>query len=97
MYGFLLVPPMIAFAYTGQDLAPGVKVSVEQARAAALNAVPGTITDQELEKEDGGSCDEVGAAVYFAKSRIEATAGWRCTSITKNGVVHGINPELGWQ
>jgi uncharacterized membrane protein YkoI len=30
-----------------------VKVSIEQARAAALNAVPGTITDQELEKEGG--------------------------------------------
>jgi hypothetical protein len=45
---------MIAFAYTGQELASGVKVSIEQARAAALNAVPGTITDQELEKEGGG-------------------------------------------
>jgi hypothetical protein len=34
---------MISLAYTGQDLASGVKVSIEQARAAALNAVPGTI------------------------------------------------------
>ena len=50
MYVFLLVPPIIAFAYTGQDLASGMKVSIEQARAVALNAVPGTITDQELDQ-----------------------------------------------
>jgi uncharacterized membrane protein YkoI len=30
-------------------------VSLDQARAIALKAVPGEITDQELEKEDGSS------------------------------------------
>lgn len=47
--------PMAAFAYTGQELASGAKVSIEQARAIALKAAPGKITDQELEKEPGGS------------------------------------------
>lgn len=47
--------PVMAFAYTGQELALGAKVSIEQARAIALKAAPGKITDQELEKEPGGS------------------------------------------
>jgi Peptidase propeptide and YPEB domain len=50
-----LALPMVAFAYTGQELAPGAKVSIGRARAIALKAVPGKVTDQELEKESGGS------------------------------------------
>ncbi len=48
-------PSGAALAYTGQELATRAKVSIEQALATALKAVPGTITDQELEKEGGGS------------------------------------------
>lgn len=44
-----------AFAYTGQELAKEAKVSIEQARAIALKAHPGKITDEELEREKGGS------------------------------------------
>ncbi len=44
-----------ALAYTGQNLASEAKVSIEQARAIALKAYPGQITDGELEKEKGGS------------------------------------------
>src|ERR1700722_10224510 len=47
--------PMAAFAYTRQELASGAKVSIEQARAIALKAAPGTIADEELENEPGGS------------------------------------------
>ena len=43
------------FAYTGQKLAGEAKVSIEQARAVALKAHPGKITDEELEREKGGS------------------------------------------
>ncbi len=42
-------------AYTGQDLAKHAKVSIAQARDIALKAHPGKITDEELEKEKGGS------------------------------------------
>jgi uncharacterized membrane protein YkoI len=42
-------------AYTGQELAQRAKVSITEARAIALKAHPGRITDQELEKENGGS------------------------------------------
>jgi uncharacterized membrane protein YkoI len=44
-----------AIAYTGQKLAKHAKISISEARALALRAHPGKITDQELEKENGGS------------------------------------------
>lgn len=44
-----------AMAYTGQELAKDAKISIKQARAIALKAHPGEITDQELEKERGGT------------------------------------------
>lgn len=39
----------------GASLAPQAKITLATARATALAARPGTITDQELEKEKGGS------------------------------------------
>lgn len=42
-------------AHTGQGLAKEAKVSMGQARAIALKAHPGTITDEELEREGGGT------------------------------------------
>ena len=44
-----------ASAYTGQELAGSAKLSIQEARAIALKAHPGKITDEELEKEQGGS------------------------------------------
>ena len=41
--------------FNGANLPPMAKVSLAQARAKALAAHPGTITDQELEKEGGGT------------------------------------------
>jgi uncharacterized membrane protein YkoI len=44
-----------ARAYTGQRLATNAKVSIAEARTIALKAYPGKITDEELEKEAGGT------------------------------------------
>lgn len=44
-----------AYAFDGQQLAKDAKVTIEQARAIAVKAFPGKITDEELEKEKGGS------------------------------------------
>ena len=44
-----------AAAYTGQKLAGKAKITIEQARAIALKAHHGQITDEELEREGGGS------------------------------------------
>ena len=35
-----------AFAYTGQELAPEAKISLEQARSIALKLHPGKITEE---------------------------------------------------
>jgi uncharacterized membrane protein YkoI len=42
-------------AYVGAQLAPNAKITMDQARAIAMKARPGQITDQELENEGGGS------------------------------------------
>jgi uncharacterized membrane protein YkoI len=44
-----------ALAYKGNALVRHAKVSIQQARAIALKAHPGKITDEELERERGGS------------------------------------------
>jgi uncharacterized membrane protein YkoI len=44
-----------AFAYKGEKLAPHAKIGLSNARAIALNAHPGAITDEELEREAGGT------------------------------------------
>ncbi len=41
--------------FAGAGLLPMAKVTLTQARAAAISAHPGVITDQELEKEGGGT------------------------------------------
>jgi hypothetical protein len=45
----------VVSAYTGEELAKDAKVTLAEARAIALKAFPGKITDEELEKEKGGS------------------------------------------
>lgn len=44
-----------AQAYSGEKLAKTAKVTIAEARVIALNAHPGKIVDEELEKEDGGT------------------------------------------
>lgn len=51
----LMVVTIPARAYTGEELAKLAKISIAEARAIALKAHPGQITDEELEREKGGS------------------------------------------
>lgn len=46
---------MTAKTYAGQNLAAQARITIVQARATALKVRPGRVTDQELEKEAGGS------------------------------------------
>jgi len=52
---FLMAPAAHAFAFTGQEFAGEAKIGLQDARAIALKAYPGKITDEELEHEKGGS------------------------------------------
>lgn len=51
----LMMATLPAMAYSGQELAKQAKVSITDARAVALKAHPGKITDEELEREKGGT------------------------------------------
>jgi uncharacterized membrane protein YkoI len=51
----LIMAAFRAMAYTGQEMAKHAKVSISEACAIALKAHPGKITDEELEKEKGGT------------------------------------------
>lgn len=44
-----------AFTYKGESLSPHAKIGISHARAIALKAHPGAITDEELEREAGGT------------------------------------------
>ena len=55
LLGLVSSLPSHLVAYTGEKLARGAKVSIEQARGIALQTRAGTITDEELEREKGGS------------------------------------------
>ncbi len=44
-----------ALAYTGENMAKDATITIAEARAIALKALPGQITDEELEREKGGS------------------------------------------
>ena len=44
-----------AQAYTGEELSKDAKIGIKEARVIALKAFHGKITDEELEKENGGS------------------------------------------
>lgn len=51
----LVFGTVAAQTYTGQELASRARIGIAEARAIALKAHPGTITDEELEREGGGS------------------------------------------
>jgi uncharacterized membrane protein YkoI len=51
----LIITAVPAIAYTGHELSKQAKVNITEARAIALKAHPGRITDEELEREKGGS------------------------------------------
>ncbi len=53
--GLALLFACPALAFTGEKLAKDAKVSIAEARAIALKAHPGKITDEELEREAGGT------------------------------------------
>jgi hypothetical protein len=53
--GLVLLLAGPAFAFTGEKLAKDANIGIAEARAIALKAHPGKITDEELEREGGGS------------------------------------------
>jgi uncharacterized membrane protein YkoI len=81
-----------AFAYTGQEFAPQAKVSLEKARAIATKARPGQITDQELEKESGGSGLRYSFDIKRGKTTFEVGVDAKTGKVLENKA-EGPNPD----
>ncbi|MDE2301950.1 MAG: PepSY domain-containing protein [Sphingomonadales bacterium] len=76
----------------GAELMPMAKVSLAAARATALKARPGTITDQELEKEAGGSGLRYSFDVTSRGRTFEVGVDARTGAVLENRA-EGPNPD----
>ena len=74
-------------AIRGADLASQAKISLEAARATALNARPGKVTDEELEKEKGGS------GLRYSFDMVSAGVAYEVGVDAETGVVLENAPE----
>jgi hypothetical protein len=77
---------------TGARLAPMANVTLSSARAAALAARPGVITDQELEKEGGGSGLRYSFDVKSNGKTFEVGVDAKTGKVLENGA-EGANPD----
>lgn len=55
LFGATAVTATAPRHFAGADLLPQARITLAQARQTAVRAHPGVITDQELEKERGGT------------------------------------------
>jgi uncharacterized membrane protein YkoI len=80
-------------AYSGRQYASQARVSIKQARAIALKAIPGgKIVDQELEKERGGSGLRYSFDVKVGGKTHEVGVDAKSGKVLENAV-EGANPD----
>jgi uncharacterized membrane protein YkoI len=84
--------PIVAQAYTGQELAAETNVTLAQARSIALQVAPGTITDQELEHEPGGSGLRYSFDVKWGGKTFEVGVDAKTGAVLENKI-EGPNPD----
>lgn len=88
----VLATSIAAFAFTGQEYAKDAKINIDQARATALKAHPGKITDEELENEGGGSGLRYSFDIATQKGTQEVGIDARTGKILENKA-EGPNPD----
>ena len=81
-----------ALAYKGEKLAKDAKVSIVEARAIALKAHPGKITDEELEHESGGTGLRYSFDVKTGSATQEVGVDARTGRVLENAK-EGKNPD----
>jgi uncharacterized membrane protein YkoI len=81
-----------ALAYTGEKLAKDAKISIAEARAIALKAHPGKITDEELERETGGTGLRYSFDIKSGSSTQEVGVDARTGRVLENAK-EGKNPD----
>lgn len=92
LLGALAVTAGPALAYSGQHLAKNAKVTMVQAQMIALKARPGTITDQELERERGGSGLRYSFDVKSGGTTFEVGVDANTGAVLENGP-EGSHPD----
>lgn len=88
----ILSEPIAALAFTGETLAPEAKLTLSQARAIALKARGGTITDEELEREGGGSGLRYSFDIKSGKITYEVGVDAKTGKVLEN-TPEGPNPD----
>jgi uncharacterized membrane protein YkoI len=78
--------------FAGSKLLPLTKISLVQARATALAARPGKITDQELEKERGGTGLRYSFDIKSEGKTFEVGVDGRTGKVLENKA-EGANPD----
>lgn len=81
-----------AIAYSGENLASGAKITMEQAVVIVQKARPGTITDKELEREGGGSGLRYSFDVKSGSRTYEVGVDAVSGAVLENGA-EGKNPD----
>jgi uncharacterized membrane protein YkoI len=79
-------------AYNGEALAKHAKVTMAEARVIALKAHPGKITDEELEKEAGGSGLRYSFDIRVGKVTQEVGVDAQ-TGVVLENKTEGSNPD----
>jgi uncharacterized membrane protein YkoI len=72
-------------SFSGHTLAAQASVSLANARSIALKARPGVITDQELEREHGGSGLRYSFDVKSAGAKYEVGVDAKTGKVLENG------------
>jgi uncharacterized membrane protein YkoI len=88
----LLAASGSAMAFKGQQYASAAKISLEAARDIALKARPGTITDQELERERGGSGLRYSFDIKVGSQTYEVGVDAKTGKLLENSL-EGRNPD----
>ncbi len=78
--------------FKGAELAPKATVALAKARATALAARPGVITDQELESEAGGSGLRYSFDIKSGGKTFEVGIDAKTGKVLENGA-EGANPD----
>lgn len=78
--------------FAGANLLPMAKISLTKARVTALRAHPGVITDQELEKERGGTGLRYSFDIKNHGKTFEVGVDARTGKVLENDA-EGANPD----
>lgn len=78
--------------FAGAELLPQAKITLAQARQTAVRAHPGAITDQELEKERGGTGLRYSFDIKAKGKTFEVGVDARTGKVLENDA-EGANPD----